>query len=93
LRATDIRWSIARKAEVRAMAATTTKRAARPAKPRLTLAQTMTALEKAGSEQTRKTYLRHGAKPPLFGVSFATLKTMHKAIGVDHELAVALWDT
>jgi 3-methyladenine DNA glycosylase AlkD len=75
------------------MAATTTKRAAKAAKPRMTFAQAMAALEQAGSEQTRKTYLRHGAREPLFGVSFATLKTMHKAIGVDHELALALWDT
>lgn len=66
---------------------------AKPAKPRMTLAEAMAALEKAGSEQTRKTYLRHGAKEPLFGVSFATQKALHKAIGVDHELALALWDT
>ncbi len=53
----------------------------------------MTALEKAGSAQTRKTYARHGAEEPMFGVSFATLKTLYKRIGVDHELALALWDT
>ena len=29
----------------------------------------------------------------MFGVSFATLKTLVKSIGVDHELALALWDT
>jgi 3-methyladenine DNA glycosylase AlkD len=29
----------------------------------------------------------------MFGVSFATLKTLYKRIGVDHELALALWDT
>lgn len=50
-------------------------------------------LEKAGSEQTRKTYRRHGAEDPMFGVSFATLKTLVKEIGVDHDLAIALWDT
>jgi 3-methyladenine DNA glycosylase AlkD len=60
---------------------------------RLTLAETLRALEKAGSEQTRKTYLRHGAQEPLYGVSFATLKTLVKRIGVDHELALALWNT
>ena len=63
------------------------------AKPRMTLAEAMSALEQAGAEQTRKTYLRHGATEPMFGVSFATLKLLHKAIGVDHELAVSLWDT
>src|SRR6185503_19234980 len=60
---------------------------------RMGLAETMRALEKAGSAQTRKTYLRHGAQEPLFGVSFATLKTLVKKIGVDHELALELWDT
>ena len=60
---------------------------------RLTLAEAMTALEKAGSAQTRKTYLRHGAKEPLFGVKFATLQELLKRIGVDHELAWALWET
>jgi hypothetical protein len=29
----------------------------------------------------------------MFGVSFATLKTLVKRIGIDHELALALWDT
>jgi 3-methyladenine DNA glycosylase AlkD len=29
----------------------------------------------------------------MFGVSFATLKAMKKKIGVDHDLALALWDT
>jgi 3-methyladenine DNA glycosylase AlkD len=68
-------------------------KASKPAKARMTLTETMRELEKAGSAQTRKTYLRHGATEPMFGVSFATLKTLSKRIGVDHELAVALWET
>ena len=69
------------------------RKSAKPAAPRMTLAETMSALEKAGSAQTRKTYIRHGAAEPMFGVSFATLKTLLKRIGVDQELALALWDT
>src|SRR5262245_44747730 len=69
------------------------KRAAKADAPRLTLAETMSELEKAGSPQTRKTYARHGAVEPMFGVSFATLKILLKRIGVDHELGLALWDT
>ncbi len=61
--------------------------------PRATLSGVMRELEKAGSAQTRKTYPRHGAAEPMFGVSFATLKVLLKRIGVDHELALALWDT
>src|SRR5688572_13647086 len=61
--------------------------------PRMTLAEAMSALEAAGSAQTRKTYARHGAPEPMFGVSFAALKTLLKRIKVDHDLARALWDT
>ena len=64
-----------------------------PRSERLTAREAMAALEKAGSAQTRKTYARHGAPEPMFGVSFAVLKTLVKRIGVDHELAQALWAT
>jgi hypothetical protein len=75
--------------------------ARRPSRPkgtavgahRMSLAEAMRALEKAGSAQARKTYARHGAPEPLFGVSFATLGTLVKRIGVDHDLAMGLWDT
>ncbi len=60
---------------------------------RMTLAEAMRALEKAGSAQIRKTYARHGACEPMFGVRFAVLKALVKRIGVDHDLALALWDT
>jgi len=53
----------------------------------------MSALENAGSAQTRKTYARHGVPEPMFGVSFATLKILYKRIKVDQELAEALWST
>jgi 3-methyladenine DNA glycosylase AlkD len=59
----------------------------------MTLEEAMAALEKEGSAQTRKTFARHGAPEPMFGVSFASLKTLRKRIGVDHELAAALWET
>lgn len=68
-------------------------KAAKAPAARMTLAEAMAALEKAGAEQTRKTYRRHGAPEPMFGVSFAFLKTMVKRIGVDHDLAEALWRT
>ena len=61
--------------------------------PRLSLPEALRELEKAGSAQTRKTYARHGAAEPMFGVSFATLKALTKRIDVDHELALALWAT
>ena len=69
------------------------KRSGKLPAPRMTLAGIMRELEKAGSAQTRKTYTRHGATEPMFGVSFTTLKALTKRIDVDHELALALWDT
>lgn len=75
----------------------TTKSAAKkPAKApasRMSFDDAMRALEKSGSAQTRKTYARHGAPEPMFGVSFAALKTLYKRIKVDQELAEALWET
>lgn len=65
----------------------------KPASARMTLTEVMAALEKAGSPQNRKTYARHGAREPMFGVSFADLKTLLKRIKLDHELALALWAT
>jgi 3-methyladenine DNA glycosylase AlkD len=51
----------------------------------------LASLEKAGTEQNRKTYRRHGAPEPLFGVSFAELNKLAKQIKIDHDLAVTLW--
>ncbi len=69
------------------------KSAGRPAAARMTLDEVMRALEKAGSEKTKKIYARHGAKEPMFGVQFGTLKVLLDRIGVDQELALALWKT
>lgn len=74
-------------------AAPESKAAGKKTLPRLSLREVMSALEKAGSAQTRKTYARHGAREPMFGVSFADLKTLMKRIKVDQELALALWNT
>jgi hypothetical protein len=67
-------------------------KAAKPA-ARMTLKEVMATLAKSGSAQTKKTYARHGASEPMFGVSFATLGGLVKKIGVDHELAMHLWAT
>ena len=51
----------------------------------------LASLEKAGTEQNRKTYRRHGAPEPLWGVSFGTLRGLAKKIKVDQDLAEQLW--
>ena len=50
-------------------------------------------LRALASEQTRKTYLRHGASSSALGVSYADMGKLRKRIKVDHELARALWAT
>jgi len=57
------------------------------------LGEVMQALEALGSEQTKRTFLRHGAAEPLFGVKFADLGKLQKRIKADHGLAKALWQT
>jgi len=59
----------------------------------MTLEEAMAALAEAGTAQNVKVYTRHGARPPMFGVSFAALGKLKKQIKKDHALALALWDT
>lgn len=53
----------------------------------------LTELESLGSEQTRKTYRRHGVGDNQFGVSYSALGKLKKRIKTDHELALGLWDS
>jgi 3-methyladenine DNA glycosylase AlkD len=55
--------------------------------------EVMKQLETFGSEQTRKTYGRHGVKNEMFGVSFAHLGALTKKLKSNHELAIKLWAT
>ncbi len=48
-------------------------------------------LEALGSEQTRKTYKRHGVGENMFGVSYANLGKLHKRFKVNQGLALELW--
>lgn len=57
------------------------------------LAEAMAALEAAGTEQTRKTWRRHGMKDPIFGVLYGAMEKIRKSIGRDQALADALWKT
>lgn len=69
------------------------KAGAKAAAGRMSLDEVMRALEKAGSAQTKKTYARHGAVEPMFGVKFGTLKLLLDRIGIDQALALQLWKT
>lgn len=53
----------------------------------------MQALEENGSEQTKKVWIRHGAKEPFFGVKVAFLKTIVRKVKKNYELSKRLYET
>jgi len=59
----------------------------------MTAQEVLAELETLGSEQTKKTFFRHGAKEPFFGVKVGDLKTIQKRIKKDHALSLALFET
>lgn len=58
-----------------------------------TLSSIMHQLQQLGKEQTKKTYLNHGAREPLFGVTTGALKPLVKTIKKDYQLSIQLYDT
>ena len=58
-----------------------------------TLKQVLAQLKKLGSEQTRRTFQRHGAPENMFGVKVADLKTIVKQIRGEQDLALELYAT
>jgi 3-methyladenine DNA glycosylase AlkD len=57
----------------------------------MTVEEVLKTLESFGSEQTRKTYGRHGVTGPMFGVNFGDLKPFAKKLKTNHALALELW--
>lgn len=57
------------------------------------LTEVMQELESLGSEQQVKTYRRHGADGPMFGVKISELKKILKKVKGDQALALELWTT
>jgi len=56
-------------------------------------AEVMKELQKKGSAQTKKTWIRHGCPEPLFGVKIADMKVLMKKTGTDTALAKELFRT
>ncbi len=59
----------------------------------MSVTEILEALEAFGNEQTKKTFLRHGAKEPYFGVKVGDLKTIQKKVKKDHALSLELYNT
>ena len=59
----------------------------------MTLPEVMTRLAALGTEQTKKTLMRHGAPEPLAGVRVADLQPLRKQLKGKQELAMELYAT
>ncbi|MGL4364842.1 MAG: DNA alkylation repair protein [Bacteroidales bacterium] len=59
----------------------------------MTVAEIMTQLEALGSEQTKKTWMRHGAKEPYFGVKIGDMKPIQKKVKENYAISMELYDT
>lgn len=55
--------------------------------------EVMGKLKELGSEQTKKIFLRHGAREPIDGVKIGDLKKLVKFVKKDQQLAYDLYDT
>lgn len=58
-----------------------------------TVKSILSDLEKKGTEQTRKTFARHGITGDVYGVSIADLKAIAKTIKGEQQLAYDLYET
>lgn len=59
----------------------------------MTTLKILEQLKEFGNDQTKKVFLRHGAKEPFYGVKVQDLKTIQKKTGKNHELALELFNT
>lgn len=59
----------------------------------MTTTEILKELQAMGSEQTKKTFLRHGAREPFFGVKVGDMKKIVRRVKKNHELSLALYDT
>jgi 3-methyladenine DNA glycosylase AlkD len=59
----------------------------------MTATEILDELKKLGSEQTKKTLMKHGAREPIFGVKVEDLKKIQKRVKMNHKLALELYDS
>jgi len=59
----------------------------------MTIKEVMKVLSDYGNEGTKRVYITHGAREPLFGVKIGDMKKLLKLVGKTYELAKELYDT
>jgi 3-methyladenine DNA glycosylase AlkD len=57
------------------------------------LEEVMTKLEEMGNEQTRSTWIRHGAQGSVYGVKIGDMKKLVKHVKKNQELVLSLYET
>lgn len=57
----------------------------------MTAAEVLAELKSYGNEQTKKTWLNHGAREPIYGVKVADMKKIVKRVKKDYQLALDLY--
>lgn len=76
------------------MTTATRKTARRDAPTADRVREVLTWLERRGTKRNREGMARYGIHATkVFGVSMATMQSLAKRLGRDHELAAALWET
>lgn len=81
------------KAKTTAKKKTVKKKSAVKTEAAPTAEQLMVQLEELGTEQARKHYRKAGCHDNQFGVKLGDIRKIAKAIKVNHELALSLWET
>jgi 3-methyladenine DNA glycosylase AlkD len=59
----------------------------------MTAKEIVTELKKFATEQTKKTWMTHGAQEPCLGVKVEDMKKIQKRVKMDYQLALDLYDT
>ena len=59
----------------------------------MTCSDIMQQLQAMATESTKRTFLNHGAKEPVYGVKVGDLKTIQKKVKKNHELSLELYKT
>ncbi len=59
----------------------------------MTAEEVVEELRSMGSESTKNTLIKHGAREPFFGVKVEDLKKIQKRVKTDYQLALDLYDT
>lgn len=59
----------------------------------MTVAEIIEELKSMGTESTKNTFMKHGAKEPFYGVKVGDMKKIQKKVKKNHDIATGLYDS